>query len=268
VALGETAEPELAGPDQGRWLDRLEREHDNLRAALAWSLENHQPELGLRLGSALEGFWRPRGYVKEGRAQLLRLLAEPGAAVPPAVRARGLSTAGLLTSVQGNREDAKAFYEESLAIWRRLEDRGGIATVLHHMGWMALNQWDVTAARHRAEETLALRRELGEPRGLADALVLMAEIRSQEGDLIRRRGLLGESITIWQALGDRVSATRGLASLAHCALDAGDLDTARSLYEAVLAAATELGDKPRMGWALFGLGEVAHSQQDFVVARD
>src|SRR4051794_29189204 len=68
LALAEEAEPELAGPEQGRWLDRLEREHDNLRAALAWSVESHQTELGLRLGSALEGFWRPRGHVKEGRA--------------------------------------------------------------------------------------------------------------------------------------------------------------------------------------------------------
>src|SRR5207248_11570586 len=82
LALAETAERELTGGDPVVWLDGLEREHDNLRAALAWSVESGQVDVGLRLGCALEEFWRLRGHLKEGMDQLLRLLAQPGAAAP------------------------------------------------------------------------------------------------------------------------------------------------------------------------------------------
>jgi predicted ATPase len=265
LSMAEKAEPELAGPDQGRWLDRLEREHDNLRAALAWSLESGDSELGLRLSSALEWFWYTRGHVKEGRTRLMRLLAEPGAAAPTAVRARALSTAGLLTSKQGDLKSARDLLEESLALWRRLEDRGGIAKVLLELGWMAVPQGDQATARPLAEESLALRRELGEPRGLAEALALAARVRGEAGDP-SARGLLEESIAICRALGDQGGTLRGLETLAHWAMDAGNLDTACCLYEEVLAVATELGDRPRVAWALVGLGRVAQEQEDLATA--
>ena len=99
LSLAETAETELCRADQLLWLDRLEQELDNLRAALTWSVESGEVELGLRLGSALERFWQTRGHVKEGCTHLMRLLAEPGAAAPgptvpvgAPVRARALST--------------------------------------------------------------------------------------------------------------------------------------------------------------------------------
>src|SRR5439155_6899710 len=82
LALAEAAEAELTRADQLLWLDRLEREHDNLRAALAWSIESGKVELGLRLGCALEGFWQVRGYQREGQDRLRRLLAQPGGAAP------------------------------------------------------------------------------------------------------------------------------------------------------------------------------------------
>jgi predicted ATPase/DNA-binding SARP family transcriptional activator len=265
LTLAEAAEPELTRADQVLWLDRLDQELDNLRSALSWSVESHEVELGLRLGSALERFWQPRGHVKEGRTQLVRLLAEPGTAAPTAVRARALSTAGLLTSLQGNIETARALLEESLAIWRRLEDRAGITTVLQHLGWFECDRWNWTTALCLAEESLAISRELDEPRGLAEALALAATARDEHGDP-SARALLEESIAICRALGDRIGALRGLATLAHWAVCAGDLDTARRLHEEVLAAATELGDKPRVGWALFGLGQTAQVQEDYPTA--
>jgi tetratricopeptide (TPR) repeat protein len=265
LVLAETAEPQLAGPEQLLWLDRLERELDNVRAAFAWSIESQEFELGLRLGSALEQFWQTRGHMKEGRAQILRLLAESGATAPVVVRARALSTAGFLTSLQGDPDIARDLLEESLALWRALGDRAGIATVLQHLGWMAVRPWDRTTARPLAEESLALGRELGEPRGLAGALALAAAVRDRDGDPTAR-SLLEESIEICRALGDRVGTIRGLATLARWTTDLGDLDTARCLHEEVLAVATELGDRPRVAWALFGLGEVAQAQKELATA--
>src|SRR5205823_5292241 len=119
--------------------------------ALAWSIETREVELGLRLGAALEGFWQVRGHQREGRDQLRLLLAPlgagsaaPGYRVPAqrvdsgwTARARGLSTAGTLTQFLGELETARALYEESLAIWHRLEDQEGIATVLGCLGKLA-----------------------------------------------------------------------------------------------------------------------------------
>src|SRR5205085_6639186 len=159
-ALAERAEPELQGPAQRAWLERLEREHDNLRAALAWCAgsgvqafgrlgvreQPHFPEcpnaptpspasrvpgltpveIGLRLAGALWEFWAPRGHVAEGRAHLTKLLAHPEAAARTAVRAKALACTAILADFQGQHAAARSLHEEGLAIRRELNDRWGI----------------------------------------------------------------------------------------------------------------------------------------------
>jgi len=170
-----------------------------------------------------------------------------------------------LTSLQGDLKSAQALLEESMAIWRCLEDRAGSATVLHLLGWMAVEQHDVTTARPLAEESLAIRRELGEPRGLADALALLAKVCAHEGDPTAR-ALLEESIAIWRILGDRVSVVRGLSSLAF-EYRWSDGDSPGLLYEEVLATARELGDKAGIAWAVTGQGAIAMGRDDYPAAR-
>jgi predicted ATPase/DNA-binding SARP family transcriptional activator len=267
LRLAETAACELARPDQGLWLDRLEREHDNMRAALEWAVEAGEAELGLRLASALEGFWCPRGYYKEGLAWILRLLAHPGAAAPTAARAHALGTAGGLSALQGDEEAAQALYEESLSISRRLDDRAGIAKMLRGLGSLAWNRWDLSTARALAEENLALCRELGNPRDIGDALTLMCEICRSERDLPAARALIEESLAISRALDDRVRIASKLECLGSAAFQQRDLDTARRAFEESLAVATELEDKQTIGWALLGLGYVAHWEEDYPAAR-
>jgi predicted ATPase/DNA-binding SARP family transcriptional activator len=266
LSLAEDAEPELGGPDQVRLLDRLEREHDNLRAALAWPLESQEIELGLRLGSALEGFWCPRGHVTEGRTYLLRLLAHPAVAAPTAAHARALSTAASLTSFQGDNHAARALHEESLAIWRRLEDRAGIATQLLHLGYVAWNQWDWTTARALAEESLAIRRELGDRRQIAHALTLLAEVLRQGIDRPAARALFEECLALWRELGDRAQIVWGLNNLACAALELGDMEAAHAAFEESLALAQQLGDRMGIARAVEGLGDVAWFREEFTVA--
>src|SRR5438128_12371653 len=123
----------LKGGDQNLWLDRLVQEHDNLRAALAWAIETGEPQTGLQLAGALQEFWFVRGYHKEGYDHLLRLLGQPGTEAHPVARAKALSGAGRFAVSTGDLDTAQALHEESLAIWRRLKDRAGVAAALRHL---------------------------------------------------------------------------------------------------------------------------------------
>lgn len=152
VRLAEQAEPKLRGPEQIEWLDRLEREHDNLRAALAWSGAQGQVEAGLRLGGVLAGFWGVRGYGTEGREHLSGLLALPGAEAPTAARAWALHGAGELAGLQGDYGEAQVLFEESLAIQRKLKDKPGIASSLNFLGGVARAQGDRGKALSRLRE--------------------------------------------------------------------------------------------------------------------
>jgi predicted ATPase len=129
VALAEAAQAPLEGPQQGMWLARLEREHDNLRAALAWSGApgrggTERAASGLQLASALWWFWWLRGHVSEGRGWLERMLGQE-TGVPAAPRARALNAAGVLAMTQDDHAQARALLEECLALRRALEDRQG-----------------------------------------------------------------------------------------------------------------------------------------------
>jgi len=270
LTLAETAERELAQRDQRLWLDRLEREHDNMRAALAWSMDSGELELGLRLGSALEGFWCTRGYLMEGGDRILRLLAHPAAAAPTAVRARALSVAGRLDGLQRNVSDleaARRLHEESLAIWRALEDRAGIGRALLELGWLAVNKWDLMTARPLVEESLAIRRELGDRGEIAEAITCLAEVRRLERDLPAACVLVEESLMLWRALDDRARISSALGDLGYLTFRQGDIDRARTLIEESLTMARELDDRVGIAWAITRLGYVAHGQEEYPAAR-
>ena len=123
VALAEEAEPELPGAEQAEWLRRLEEEHENLRAALEWSLLEARSKGGLRLCGALQRFWWTRGHFTEGRQWCTRILCRAGAEERTQERANVLNAAGVLAYFQGDYPAARALYEESLAIRRELGDR-------------------------------------------------------------------------------------------------------------------------------------------------
>jgi hypothetical protein len=156
TALAEQAEAEWAGPAQEEWLERLELEHDNLRAVLTWSEESGETETGLRLGAALRWFWHTRDYRIEGRDRLERLLALPGAQGRTAVRAKALACAGLCATWQGDMAPAQALSVESLTIGRELGDPLSIAVSLRNLGDIAARRGDLKAAGDIYQEGLAL----------------------------------------------------------------------------------------------------------------
>ena len=260
VALAEAAEPQLTGKDQQAWLERLDAEHDNLRAALARSIaELGDAGAGLRLASALSRFWLVRGRLAEGRAWLAKLL--PAAAgEETATLAKALSWAGVLAWKQGDYRAAQASYDRCLAIRCALNDRGGIGAVLSNQGLLAYEQGDFVAARALHEQSIAIDRELGDRWGVAVSLIHLGSVAMMQGDYRAARAMVEESLAIFRDLGDRGHVANAIRSLGGLCSRERDHAAARTLYEESLAICRELGDRSGCAWALDGLGVTALHQ--------
>jgi non-specific serine/threonine protein kinase len=261
LGLAERAEPELAGPEQGRWLTHLEAEHDNLRAALGWAREAGQGELGLRLAGVLWRFWFTRGYLAEGRRWLEGALAGDGGA--PAARARALHGAGALAYYQSDYTRATALLEESLALRRELGDKRGIAASLGNLGNVAHEEGDYGRAVALHEEVLVLYRELGYHLGVVRALQNMGRAAGQQRNHARATALYEESLALARALGDTSSVALALNNLGVLAHYQGDSLRAAALLEESLTLRRELGNKQGIASSLSGLGRVAEGLGDY-----
>jgi predicted ATPase len=272
LTLVEEAEPELRGPQRGVWLQRLEMEHDNLRAALAWaalvwSEEGGEAAAALRLGRALWEFWWVQGYLAEGREGLARLLALTGAPEYVAERAKALHRAGVLACDQGDYAAARALHEESLAVSSKLGDRRGIATSLNNLAHVARLQGDYPAAQELYGESLAIGRNLGDRRLIAFSLDGLGMMARYQGDYAAARGFYEESLALGRELGDRQSVAIVLNNLGWVAQDQGDYAAARAFYEESLLLKRGLGDRRGVAFSLNGLGLVALCQGDHEPAR-
>jgi predicted ATPase/Tfp pilus assembly protein PilF/DNA-binding XRE family transcriptional regulator len=268
LTLAEVAEPALRGPEQGVWLARLEAEHDNLRAALAWCIgAGDEPEYGVRLAALVWRFWERRGHWSEGRRWLEEVAtpARPGAgqaSTAPAVRAQALDAAGRLAYRQGDYAQASALHEESLALARELEDRGAIARALSGLGVVAWRQGDYARAGALFEESLALARELGDGWEVARALNGLGIVALKQGDYARASALLEEVLALFREMGDKDSIAVTLASLGIAALSQGNYGRAKILFEESLDLSRIMEDKYGLATTLEGLGCVAKQQGD------
>ncbi|MEO8751708.1 MAG: tetratricopeptide repeat protein [Casimicrobiaceae bacterium] len=267
LALAENAEPKLAGPAQAEWLRRLEAEHENLRAGLEWSLVAKGSVGGLRLCGALQRFWTMRGHFSEGRTWCERILGKAGADESTQERARVLNAAGELARFQGEYPASRACQEESLAIWRQLGERKGVATTLNNLGRVAWKQGDYASARAMNEESLAIMRELADRDGIASSLGNLGLLAHDQDDYPTSRSLLEEGLAIGRELRDWLYIATALNNLGSVATDQGDLASARALYDESLAIARDLGYPGGIARALHNLGSVANLQGDYRVAR-
>ncbi len=256
LALAEAAEPALVGAQQLEWLRRLAHEHDNLRAALEWSLAQAGSPKGLRLCGALQRFWMTRGHVSEGREWCTRVLRAGGAAQRTAARAKVLNGAGLLAYHQLDYATARAQHEESLAIRRELGDRKGVAASLNNLGIVTLDQGDFAAARALHEESLEIARQLGNRNGIARSLGNLSMVASEQRDFAAARPLAEECLTILRELGDRGGIAIGLHTLGGLAFNRSDFASAGALFRESLTILFELGDKGRIAYALEELASV------------
>jgi predicted ATPase/class 3 adenylate cyclase len=237
VSIAEQARDQLDGPAQLSALDRLEAEHDNLRAALSWLLdtpaaagteEAERAVLGLRLVQALTLFWYQHGHATEGRRWLQRAIdlagAESGA--PLAAVMHGL---GVLLDTQGEPAAARQLFERSLAMWRELGDRDMQARELNSLGIAQNRLGDLEVARATLAESIAIARELGSPVRLAAGLTNLGQVESAAGNYDRAALALREALTIDIEQGDLLGVALDHQSLALVSLRAGRPGEAREL---------------------------------------
>ena len=281
LSLAEDAEIEIGGPKQVAWLGRLEREHDNLRAALSWSLEQagneamegeHNIELALRLGGALRSFWVVHGHISEGRNFLERALA---VAVPLAstrikasVHAKALIVAANLAFIQSDYERAEPMFKASLALYRELEDQPGIAFALSMLGSLAWTQGNMTAARTMTEEALAISRQVDDMERTAASLFILGLLSSSQGEYARACALFEESVATYRATGNKRGIAHSLSQLAQV-LFVSQADQARvsPLLEECLALSQEVGFKEGIAAYHCISGQLALARRDLVTAR-
>ena len=271
LALAEEAEPEYGGPQQVVWLERLEREHDNLRAALQWSIEpgttQQRIEIGLSLGGALRRFWLVRAFVNEGRAFLERALAaDIGVAIP--IRAKALVAAANLAIVQSDYPCTEALARESLVLFRELEDQEGIVFSLQLLGSALYQRGNLAAGSSLIGEALALSRKLGQTDSLAWLLYQQAQYDIGQGEYTEACDLLEESLTLHRKNEHKRGIAFSLIQLAKgLFVSQGDQVRVDSLLEEGLALARELSDKGSLASANALHGQIAFNRGDIATSR-
>ncbi len=234
LTLAEEAEADLTSTRGPVWMDRLEHEHDNIRAVLRWSQTAGSLEIALRIGGALWRFWHQHAHLREGRAWMEELLAHPAAAGRTLSRAKGLSGLGGLAYWQADFAAARVAYEESLSIQREMGGPAGIADALYNLGFALSVSGQADAARPMFEECLARFLELGDELRITRAREALVFASYQSGDHATARRLQEENLAAVRRMGDPFWLANTLSLLSVFATADGDFDEARrELTEAI-----------------------------------
>ncbi len=250
VALAEEAEPALWGAGLIEWLDRLDRERNNFRAALHWSLNQVDVETALRLGASLWRFWQRRGYLSEGRSQLTTILA---CTPSPASYASGCSVligAGVLAMLQGDYDQAIRLSNASLAGWQQLGDQRGIARSLFCLATVARYRDDYAGAQMLGIESLATFRAIDDRWGIGHVLTHLGMVAWVQGDHATGNAYYEEALAHLRDNGDQSSIIEVLLELGKGACDDGDLARATTLFEECQALSATIGDSAGRGAAI------------------
>ncbi|MGQ0602272.1 MAG: ATP-binding protein [Anaerolineales bacterium] len=252
LSVAQTAEPHLTRTEQGRWLQRLEREHNNFRAVLRWAAESDDGstlDLGLRLGGWLWRFWAYRGHLIEGRDRLAALLAHPNASRPALAlgHAYALTAAGLLSIRRSDFAAASQLLEPALAYWQAQGETGRreAALTLDGLGWAASAFGQFERARSLYESSLAHYRALGaeQDSDAADALAHLGMAAFFDGDHARAHPFLEESLSLKRAFNDKWSMAFALFHLGCVAIAQQRYADARPCIAEGLALSEALNER-------------------------
>jgi tetratricopeptide (TPR) repeat protein len=252
----EAAEEGLHGPDHLRWLDRLEAEHNNLRAGMNRALDRGDGPIALKLALWLWEFWETRGFGREGRAWLERSLALAGT-VDKRDQAAAESALGGLSFDLGDYDAAETHYRESLEAHRRLGDPLAEVEVLSTLAMIAVNRLAYDEARELGEESLKISRQSGDRRSTAYALRALGMIAREQGQYELALELFNESMAVGRALGDSVWTARITTQIGITHLRAENKDQAQRFFETSRRLHNEIGDR-------FALGLIACHQGHLV----
>jgi predicted ATPase/class 3 adenylate cyclase/Tfp pilus assembly protein PilF len=270
LTLAEEAYPELRGPDQLEWLERLEAEHDNMRAALSWALEGREAELALSLGGALWWYWWVRSHYGEGRRWLEEALAMDGQGSPES-RAMALAGVATLAESQDDLDRVEEASEEGLELLAHeaREPSEAKLNLLVCSGLVACRSGgDYERATELFEDLLALSQEMSDTWWLANSLFFLALVPHLRGEPERATELYEESMNLFREQGDKEGLAGCLTNLAMVARSQGDLGRAAKLTQEAVAVLRELGSRGGVAIGLCNLGWMALLQNDLGRAAD
>ena len=260
-----TVVPLIAGAEQADWLDRLDRDYENVRLALEWLIERARVEQGrneqaLQMCNALFGYWESRGYFKEGLTLVERTLAvSQGKAATE--RAQALHGAAFLAMILDDSTKVEAFLRESQALFRASGDKASMANILRLQGNLSITKSNYKLARRLLEEALKLYDERGDTRRIIATREALAQIAITQCHYSRAKQLLQENITSYQARGDRYRLPLTLFFLAQALfLSHEDLNAARSLAEESLTLFRTVGNKRLMAYNQNLLGQILYME--------
>jgi predicted ATPase len=273
LTLAEAAQPQASGPwDEVEWWSKftlLEREHDNLRAALRWAIQNLDAETGARLALALWWFWIEHSYLSDGRQWMEAVLALDGVGgrtgkaphkLPARTKAYLLQVTGMLAMAQGDYDRAVALNEEGMTVYREMGHKKGVSASLRELGFVAYEQGDYERAMRLHEQSLALAREFGTTFGIARSIRALADAVRGQGDLRRATKLLEESLALSRGRENAWGIARTLGSLGSVACEAGEYARASRLYEESLELGRRMGLNHIILPCLEGLARVTVAQ--------
>ena len=257
--LAEAAEANLSGPEQGRWLERLDHEHDNLRAALdrLSGLNDGRPEL--RLAAALGRFWYLRGHIAEGLERLGRALARHDGRVDP-LSAKASRVRSALAVIRGDYPLAAELAESALAQYRQLEDDEGVVRTLSNLGAILHAQGDFPRAASILDECIHRCAALGEPRLLALAENNRGDVALGQGELRVAAVHFERSLAVMRDLGDTANTARALYNIGAVALEESELDTAGARFAESIDLAREVGEPEDIAWCMIGVAALAQAR--------
>jgi predicted ATPase/class 3 adenylate cyclase len=266
--LAETAAPQLAGASQRQWLDRLERDHDNLRAALDWAVAEPEPESAARLGFAMWRFWQQRGYLNEARARLTSL-RDQGWTLSPIVQARLLEACGGVAYWQADHDQAREAYQAALAIWRGIGDQREIANALYNVAYTYIypimsggQAEDEELALRQMHEALELARAAGDRVGEANIAWALGSVDYFTGRLARAEEWFGRALDGFRATGQRTMEAWARHMLGTARLKLDRLPEAQADFARSLRHFSEAGDLAGTTMLLDDLSAVAVVRDD------
>jgi predicted ATPase/class 3 adenylate cyclase len=262
LQLAEQAKPVLQQTEQLVWVERLNAEYDNLRAALLWGATGATADKAGRVAAALLHYWRLKGNIGEGRQMLDAVLAVSSRLSLP-MRAQAFLTAGFLANWHIDSQRAMTMSNESLALYQELGDRQGILHSLFLLGDSLKDQRQTGQAHIILEEALLLGRELNDREVLGAVLIELGRLMANTSETARPTALLAEGLRLARERGDRLLISAAFRGQAELAMHLGDFNRAQVLLEESLALRRELGGTLEIGVVLNSLGELARLQNDY-----
>ena len=261
------------------WINRLERELDNIREVLGYVLDRDRNDaastrLALRLSAAMGPFWRARGYFSEGREWLNQVLTDaelvewdPTDVEGKSLRAEALNSAGWLAWTQGDLEAARRFFGAGLALYREVGDGQGIALLLNGLAQLALDRLNYEDAITSYQEALEIARQMNDRPLMARTLNNLGNVYRNMTDYAGALSCYEESLGLYRAMQDNLTAVTPLSNLGLVSTDLEDYAAARRYYEEALRLSRESGNREDITFALAFIGMQAVEEGDFDIAR-